>query len=116
MKSARAEILVLCVPFAASNYLGFRASALLSMYERGCERKGEIGARPGVAYYASHIQDSTQLRVDGADRPNNHSTMISAGVCAQYTGSRNGLAHALQDSIVGSDSGTPKLPRSTVPV
>jgi hypothetical protein len=38
------------------------------------------------------------------------------GVCAQYTGYRNGLAHALQDSIVGSDSGTPKLPRSTLPV
>ena len=54
--------------------------------------------------------------VDGDDRPNNHSTMISAGVCAQYTGSRNGLAHALQDSILGSDSGTPKLPRSTLPV
>ena len=41
---------------------------------------------------------------------------LCMGVCAQYTGSRNGLAHALQDSIVGSDSGTPKLPRSTVPV
>merc|ERR1712086_1232988 len=38
-------------------------------------------------------------------------------VCVHaQAGSRNGLAHALQDSIVGSDSGTPKLPRSTLPV
>ena len=50
--------------------------------------------------------------VVGGDRPNNLLTVILWGrVCAQY-----GLAHGLKDSIVGSDSGTPKLPRSTVPV
>ena len=42
---------------------------------------------------------------------------LCLGLCALFTrGYSNVLAHALQDSTVGSDSGTPKLPRSTLPV
>ena len=73
-------------------------------------------------YYASHIQDSTELRWnpvspnrDGDDRqqPSTHVFRVCLHAQAGYS---NVLAHALQDSIVGSDSGTPKLPRSTLPV
>ena len=88
----------------------------------GCRRGSPGGDPVYTAPYASHIQGSTQLRVEpGIAKPGRRRSPkqpsihgLCLGVCALFTrGYSNVLAHALQDSIVGSVSAyTPQLPRT----